>query len=229
MSVWSKMSQIDIRSITEKKNGFTYLSWAHALRLLKEHAPHSKVLKHTFDVGGVLVPYMKDDAGFAYVMVTVDLGEGDTTSEIMPVLNHSNRPITNPNSFEVNASLQRCMAKTISMATGLGIHLYAGEDMPRPSEAASGDSSPQIAAQGSGVMGTMEKTLAGLNSNAKKLTPAPQNPLRKLEPPVTIAQRVSMCADIESLKSLYNEVQMRLSADERQLFSNRKKEIMSNG
>ena len=227
MSIFRTMSQIDIRSIQEKKNGFTYLSWAHALRLLKEHAPWAKVIKHTFEVGGALVPYMRDEAGFAYVMVTVDLGEGDVTTEIMPVLNHSNRPISNPNSFEVNAQLQRCMAKAISMATGLGIHLYAGEDVPRPSEAVGGDNSSQQAAQGSGP--SDKSTLAG-SSHMQNPSGGPQNPMKPLGEAIkTIAELVKACEDMESLKALYNQVQMRLTADERQLFSNRKKEIMSNG
>ena len=48
MSIFATMSQIDTRKIVEKKNGFTYLSWAHALRLLKQHVPDAMVTKHIF-------------------------------------------------------------------------------------------------------------------------------------------------------------------------------------
>ncbi len=126
--LFATMSQIDISNMTERKNGFTYLSWAHAYRLLRQHCPQAEVLKSVFEMpDGRRLPYMVDEAGYAYVRVTVYI-EGYTCVEIMPVLNHANRPVQNPDSFAVNASLQRCMAKAISMATGLGIHLYCGED-----------------------------------------------------------------------------------------------------
>lgn len=227
MSVWSKMSQIDIRSIQEKKQGFTYLSWSHALRLLKEHVPHAKVVKHTFDVGGVMLPYMRDEGGFAYVMVTVDLGDGDVTTEIMPVLNHANRPIANPNSFEVNAQLQRCMAKAISMATGLGIHLYAGEDMPRPVEAVGVDSSAQQAAEGS-VSATNHNSSKSMSMPSGFADPSvaeAQTPLKKTAVP--LSQLIKLAPDIDALKDLFHQHKTTLSQEDKELFSARKKELLN--
>ena len=126
--LFATMSQIDISKMTERKNGFTYLSWAHAYRLLRQYCPEAEVIKSVFDMpDGRRLPYMVDEAGYAYVRVTVYI-DSYTCVEIMPVLNHANRPVQNPDSFAVNASLQRCMAKAISMITGLGIHLYCGED-----------------------------------------------------------------------------------------------------
>ena len=230
MSVWNTMSQIDIRSIQEKKQGFTYLSWSHALRLLKEHVPHAKVVKHTFDVNGVMLPYMRDEGGFAYVMVTVDLGDGDVTTEIMPVLNHANRPIANPNSFEVNAQLQRCMAKAISMATGLGIHLYAGEDVPRKVEAVGGDNSSQQAASGSDPVerAKPEKSMSGSNSNfdnnkAKEVKNSPAGS----QQPVSIDALRKIAPDIETLKSIFYARQDDLTPEDKMVFSARKKELIN--
>ena len=34
----------------------------------------------------------------------------------------------NPDSMDVNSSLQRCLAKAISLH-GLGVHIYSGEDI----------------------------------------------------------------------------------------------------
>ena len=230
MSVWNKMSQIDIRSIQEKKQGFTYLSWSHALRLLKEHVPHAKVVKHTFEVNGVMLPYMRDEGGFAYVMVTVDLGDGDVTTEIMPVLNHANRPIANPNSFEVNAQLQRCMAKAISMATGLGIHLYAGEDVPRPVEAVGGDSSPQQTASGSSPAGSgskmsMSDPISSVNNDVNPRE-ASEQPVG-LQTPVTIEGLRKLAPDMDKLKAIFYERQNELSAQDKMVFSARKKELIN--
>ena len=126
--LFATMSQIDISKMSERKNGFTYLSWAHAYRMLRQYCPEAEIVKSVFAMpDGRRLPYMVDEAGYAYVQVTVII-EDYTCVEVMPVLNHANRPVQNPDSFAVNASLQRCMAKAISMATGLGIHLYCGED-----------------------------------------------------------------------------------------------------
>ena len=143
-NIWNTLSAIDCSKHVEKKNGFTYLSWAWAWSILKQHYPSAQYTKHLFQVNGNQLPYMLDADGNAYVTVTVKILDGDnpnglsaieSATEIMPVLNHANRPIKNPNSFEVNASLQRCMVKAIA-ALGLGCYIYAGEDMPMESPTA---------------------------------------------------------------------------------------------
>ena len=143
-NVWNTLSAIDCSKHVEKKNGFTYLSWAWAWSILKQHYPTAQYTKHLFQVNGNNLPYMLDADGNAYVTVTIKImpennAESitalESATEIMPVLNHANRPIKNPNSFEVNASLQRCMVKAIA-ALGLGCYIYAGEDMPMESPSA---------------------------------------------------------------------------------------------
>ena len=71
---------------------------------------------------------MIDEEGFAYVQVSVHV-EGETQTEVFPVLNHSNKPIRSPSSFDVNTALQRALVKAIAML-GLGLYIYAGEDVP---------------------------------------------------------------------------------------------------
>ena len=50
-------------------------------------------------------------------------------TQVHPVLDHQNKAITAPNAFQINTSIQRCLAKAIALH-GLGIHIYAGEDLP---------------------------------------------------------------------------------------------------
>jgi len=126
---WGVLSKIDVSQHIEKKNGLSYLSWAWAWGVLKQHYPGAWFRKHE-DMGGL--PYFKDDGGYAYVRVTVGLdhtGDNDVT-ETMPVLDHRNRSIQNPDSFAVNNSLQRCLTKAIAYH-GLGHYIYAGEDLPQ--------------------------------------------------------------------------------------------------
>ena len=47
---------------------------------------------------------------------------------MLPVLNNYNKPIKNPDSMDVNTSLQRCLAKAVALH-GLGVHVYSGEDI----------------------------------------------------------------------------------------------------
>lgn len=126
-TVWNTLSAVDVNKYAEKKNGFTYLSWAWAWSMLKDHYPDATYHKHIFNG----LPFMLDPNGYGYVQVTVTVPSLDSScTEIMPVLNHANKPIQNPDSFEVNKSLQRCLAKAIA-ALGLGAYLFQGEDLPQ--------------------------------------------------------------------------------------------------
>ena len=127
-SVWSRLSQVDVSKHCETKGGFTYLSWSWAWSYVKDNYPDATFEKHLFEG----LPYMIDPQGFAFVQVTVTI-QGLPATEILPVLNHSNKPIKNPDSFAVNTALQRCLVKAIAFH-GLGHYVYAGEDLPPGSE-----------------------------------------------------------------------------------------------
>jgi len=126
---FKELNAIDCTEHVEKKGKFTYLSWAWAWQTLKEHCPDATFEKHIFYNSDAQrqTPFMLDGAGYAYVMVTVTV-DGLEATEIMPVLNHQNKPITNPNSFDVNTALQRTLVKAIAFH-GLGLYIYAGEDV----------------------------------------------------------------------------------------------------
>jgi len=47
----------------------------------------------------------------------------------LPVMNHMNKAIQNPDAFVVNTAIMRCMTKALSLH-GLGLYIYAGEDLP---------------------------------------------------------------------------------------------------
>lgn len=120
------LSKIDVSQHTEKKGNFTYLSWAWAVRTLLEHFPEAYweiQLFGKYDNS----PYMQTDAG-AFVQVSVHV-DGVTRTQIHPVLDHTNKTIEQPNAFQINTAIQRCLAKAIALH-GLGLYIYAGEDLP---------------------------------------------------------------------------------------------------
>ena len=128
-STWETLSKIDVSEHTEEKNGLTYLSWAWAWGKVKDNYPKARYVNRIWDTE---LPYTKDDQGYAYVEVTVIIGD-EEQSELMPVLDYKNQSVKNPNSFQVNTALQRCLAKCCAMH-GLGHYIYAGEDLPQGME-----------------------------------------------------------------------------------------------
>lgn len=73
------------------------------------------------------VPYLTTPTG-TMVECTVTI-QGEPYSEYLFVMNNSNQPIINPTTSEINKTQKRCMVKALALA-GLGLNLYAGEDLP---------------------------------------------------------------------------------------------------
>lgn len=130
---FESLAGIDVSNYIEKKNGFSYLSWAYAVDQLKRRHPNAQINVKRFPEAstGVLVPYMKTALGyFVEVEVVID---GVSVSEPFPVTDHRNKPITQPTSFDINNSIQRAKVKMIA-GHGLGLYIYAGEDLPIESD-----------------------------------------------------------------------------------------------
>jgi len=121
-------NKINVNEFTEKKGNFTYLSWAWAVRELLKVSPDATW--HTFEYKnekGDSQPYMKTDTGY-FVKVAVSVNN-ITRTQTHPVLDNRNQSIKEPNAFQINTSIQRCLAKAIALH-GLGLYIYAGEDLP---------------------------------------------------------------------------------------------------
>ena len=115
--------KLNVNDHTEKKNGLTYLSWAWAWAEALKADPAASFNVHAFDGKA----YM-DVNGTGLVWVTVTMFEKPMTC-MLPVMNHRNQPIPAPNAFEVNSAIMRCMTKALALH-GLGLYIYAGEDLP---------------------------------------------------------------------------------------------------
>lgn len=121
--------KINVNGHTEQKNGLTYLSWAWAwAEVLKidPAATWEAVEYPTPD--GQLMPCMFLPDGSAMVKVKVTIGD-KTRACALPVMNHRNQAIKGPDAFAINTAIQRCFVKAIAMH-GLGLYIYAGEDVP---------------------------------------------------------------------------------------------------
>lgn len=135
-NIFSALYAIDCSRHIEKKNGFSFLSWPFAVAELRKHCPDSvwEVKRFQNDE-----PFMMTSCGyFVEVAVTVN---GITLSQIHPVLDYRNNPVKQPNAFDINTAIQRCLVKAIALH-GLGLSIYAGEDVPpetKPSDKSQAD------------------------------------------------------------------------------------------
>lgn len=139
---FARLNAININEHVEKKGGFSYLSWPYAVEQLRLADPLASWEVRRF----AGLPYLACDAGvFVEVAVTV---QSVTLSQIHPVLDSRNRPIMAPSSFDINTSIQRCLVKAIALH-GLGLYVYAGEDLPQPvsSQAANDPMQPDPASE----------------------------------------------------------------------------------
>jgi len=128
-SIFEVLNAVNVNEFTEKKGNFTYLSWAWAVRELLKVDPRAEWIVHEYPHGNgeTQSPYMRTAAGcFVKVTLTVD---GIKRTQVHPILDNRNQTIDEPNAFQVNTSIQRCLAKAIALH-GLGLYIYAGEDLP---------------------------------------------------------------------------------------------------
>ena len=121
----SELLKINVNDHTEKKGNLTYLSWAWAWAEVLKIDPAARWTAHEWD--GLPCMYLKN--GSAMVKVSVEI-KGDIKTCVLPIMNHRNQAVVDPDSFQVNTAIMRCLAKAIAMH-GLGLYIYSGEDLPQ--------------------------------------------------------------------------------------------------
>lgn len=146
---FAELLAVNVSEHIEKKNGFSYVSWPFAVAELRKRHPDAtwNVTRHDGK------PYIETPAG-CFVEVAVTVG-GVTLSQIHPVLNHANRPIKEPTAFDINTSIQRALVKAIALH-GLGLYVYAGEDLPPGEKESKQEEDPRRAE----VVGDLEAAAA---------------------------------------------------------------------
>jgi hypothetical protein len=114
---------LNVNEHTEKKANLTYLSWAWAWAEALKADP-----KASFKVEMFGDKCFMDINGTAMVWVTVTMFDKPMTCQL-PVMDHRNKAIVNPDAFQVNTAIMRCMTKALSLH-GLGLYIYNGDDLP---------------------------------------------------------------------------------------------------
>lgn len=122
-NIWQTLSRVDCSAHIEKKGNLTYLSWAWAYGIMMENYPEMQFYIADDEV-------QQDGTILVNVIVTI----GDMTRKMwLPVMDNRNKPVANPNAFQVNTTRMRALTKCFSLF-GLGHYIYAGEDLPPSDE-----------------------------------------------------------------------------------------------
>lgn len=139
-SIFDTLSKIDVSKYVDKKKGkkpLTYLSWANAWGLVKEHYPQANYKIAEFPEfirtqngwvsTGRNVDYRQTDAGYE-VEATVEIEGEKYSSKLFVMDNRYNAIRANASYFDINKTQQRALVKALAFA-GLGLNIYAGEDL----------------------------------------------------------------------------------------------------
>lgn len=123
---FKELNAINVNDRTERKGNLTYLSWAWAWGEVKKLHPDmtSRVYE---SADGCLY---HTDGRTAWVKVGVTI-EGIEYIEYLPVMDNRNNsiPLDKITSRNASDSIQRALTKAIARH-GLGLYIYAGEDLP---------------------------------------------------------------------------------------------------
>ena len=134
------LNSVNVKDKVEQKNGLTYLSWAWSWAEVCKRYPSATYEVVKFNG----LPYVFDpDTGYmVYTKVTIE----DITREMwLPVMDGNNLAMRNicyevqtkykkitvkpATMFDINKAIMRCLTKNLAMF-GLGLYIYAGEDLP---------------------------------------------------------------------------------------------------
>lgn len=118
MNAFVELAAIDVGKHIEKKSNLSYLSWAWAVDQLMRADPAANWEFH-------------EPAKFGKtLMVSCTVTAfGKPIRMHLPVMDHRNKAVEDPDAFVVNKNMMRCLVKAIA-CHGLGLYIYAGEDLP---------------------------------------------------------------------------------------------------
>lgn len=141
-----KLNEINCNDKTEQKNGLTYLSWAYAWGEVKKLFPEATfTIYENPNLGGM--PYFTD--GRTCMVKTGVTINGIEHIEYLPVMDYRNAsiPADKVTSFDINKAIQRSLTKAVARH-GLGLYIYAGEDLPEVETKAKTETKAEPEAEG---------------------------------------------------------------------------------
>lgn len=137
----SELLKINVNERTEKKGQLTYLSWAWAWAEVLKIDPLATWVVHTYGPQGAEQPCMWiGETAMVHTSVTI---KSLARECMLPVMDNKNNAVKLPDARKISDAIMRCMTKAISMH-GLGLYIYAGEELPEGSEETDTDAEAEM-------------------------------------------------------------------------------------
>ena len=123
---FTELNSINVQDKIEKKGNLSYLSWAYAWAEVKKLHPDAAYTIYENTEGW----NYHTDGRTCWVKTGVTVN-GIEHIEYLPVMDYKNNsiPLEKVTSFDVNKAIQRSLTKAVARH-GLGLYIYAGEDLP---------------------------------------------------------------------------------------------------
>lgn len=194
------LNSIDVSDHIEKKNNLSYLSWAWAWAELKKVYPDSFYTIYKNPDGWLYFT----DGRTCWVETGVTLVDGDYRLEHiehLPVMDFKNQSLSKDKvtSTDVNKTIQRSLTKAAARH-GVGLYIYAGEDLPEETEEAKAERE------------ALEKAIVSLKNDiaselnrvgASKMNTVEKTAFAKLRiTPILGQPRYDVCNDKQKLENL---------------------------
>jgi hypothetical protein len=195
-SVFERLSAINVNEHVEKKSNLSYLSWAWAWSEVKRACPDAR-----YDVK----PTEYDEAlGFmCHTTVTI---EGETLEMWLPVMDGANKSmlkipytyktkygeksVDGATTFDINKTIMRCLVKNLAMF-GLGIYIYAGEDLPEGETTAKAEAPKKTAPATADGLVDLKKGTDNWNAVVKYVTSNKAMGIEKIGAQLTRKYKIS--------------------------------------
>ena len=149
--MFEALSALNLNEFVEKRNDLTYLPWSDCFDVLRSVYPSAtyKVIKNSEGL-----PYFTDpNTGImVFTEITID---GITSECFLPVMDYKNQAmklapytyqvwdsnkkayvdkhVESATMFDINKTIWRCLVKNVAIATGIGLYIFKGEDVPEKS------------------------------------------------------------------------------------------------
>lgn len=145
LTSFEKLYGVNVNDKVEKKNGLNYLSWSWAWAEFKKLYPNARYNIVTYENG---CPYFYDP-NTGYMVMTEIVADEMCYEMWLPVMDGNNKAmkaepyeiktkyktytVQAATMFDINKTIMRCLVKNMAMF-GLGLYIYAGEDLPDTDE-----------------------------------------------------------------------------------------------
>jgi hypothetical protein len=120
------LKELNVTEFIERKNDLSYISWVKMVELLLMEDPEAEWNYAVWDGK----PYFIVGASNTGMVICTVKAFGRSRTVQMPIIDYKNRAIPDFDAFDLNTTMMRCLAKAIALH-GIGLYIYAGEDLPR--------------------------------------------------------------------------------------------------